>query len=298
MHAKNSDILGCRNGMRTRIEVRVVHNDWPPRVDEAAEDTIRGAVCATGFSAALRFLPDVAAAAVAKSVIEALASAPPGHADPSIPVPAGPFTFWSDESSGSFTCADPGCPLTEVTFYPEQDFRLVVPPVFTQATIDPQERHWVDNPPGITVFGKDLADPRTYKDSPPSTKLAQAVESKVRQCEPGACNTIMLGTPSVLIGREVEDALLGPTAAAIEKGPDGSFGDPRLIRKPSGMFVPEAQSEDAENLVKPFKPISAVWHVRLGSSAPRSRIYVNPNATVPLRGVDAAALAKSLPDRP
>lgn len=298
VHAKNSDILGCRNGARTRIEVRVVHNDWPPRVDGAAEATIRDAVCAVGFSAALRFLPDATAADVAKSVIEALATARAHHGDPSVPVSADRFTFWSDESNESFTCADSSCPLTAVTFYPERECRLVVPPVFTQATIDPQERHWIDNPPGVTVFGKDHADPRTYKDAPPSTKLAQAVGSKVRQCEPGACNIVMLGTPSVLIGRDVEDALLGPTAAAIQQGPDGSFGDARLIRKPSGMFVPEAKSEDAESLVKPFKPISAVWHARLGSSAPRSRVYLNPNATVPLRDADATALAASLPDRP
>jgi hypothetical protein len=128
--------------------------------------------------------------------------------------------------------------------------------------VDPQEREWINNPEGVQVFSGEMADQRTYEDKPFSTKVGAAVAGKVRQCAEGACNIVVLGTPSPMVDHDVDDAVHGAMAAAYIKADNGSFESAGAVRKPSAIFVPAAKSENADNLVYPYRKISGVWHIK------------------------------------
>ena len=293
---KNSDIKGARGGKPVRMEVRVVHDEWPPGIDEGTEEIIRGADIPIGYSVLLAAPPDAAAAERAKGIIEALYKATnggPGNADTS--VVAGGVEFWFDPAEGSFAASGDDSMITSISFGGlDREDRYVSMPAFLRSTVDPQERDFFKNPKGVTVFSGEMAEMRTYKDQPLSTKIAQAVAGKARQCEENVVNVIALGTPSPMVDNDVIDALGGARAAAYVRNPDGSFHNAGYVVKPSGMFVPAGDSEDAANLVDPYRIISAVWHIRLGASNPQSRLILNPNAAVPLAEEDAVRLAKTL----
>jgi hypothetical protein len=61
------------------------------------------------------------------------------------------------------------------------------------------------------------------------------------------------------------------------------------------MFIPGKDSQDGDNLVNPYRIISAVWHIRVGPSSPQSRVFLNPNAAIRLSPADAEVLARTLP---
>jgi len=293
---KNSDLAGNHNGVDVRLEVRVVHDDWPPRLDAVCEQTIMDANVPRGFIAHLRFLPDTAGASRVKRLIEELhryTEAGPGDCD--APVVVDGVIFHAGLMGSDFSTQDETIPMSEVAFDGERDERLIVPPVFTRATIDPQERDWINNPEGVHVFSGEMVDERTYENKPFSTKIGDAVARKVKQCGDGACNIVVLGTPSPMADHDVDDAISGAMAFICVKGKDGSFMSAGPVRKPSAMFVPAIQSENVDNLVDPYRKISGVWHIRLGHSRPQSRVFRNPNATVPIAIPDAETLAATLP---
>lgn len=293
--AKNSDVGGMRRAIPVRIEVRVVHDCWPPSIDATAEAIVLNANIPAGYRASLRFPIDPAIAETVKGIIESLyAVYAVAHIDISKPINGAGNRFWYNDVAEAFDANDDSCPLSAVTFEAEREVRLVTPPVFTRSTVDPQERDYFSNPSGVQVFSGEFADKRTYENRPLSTRIAQAVEGKARQCELGVCNVVVLGTPSPITDSAVNDALFGVAAATFVRGENG-FESAGLIRKPSGMFVPAKFSENTANLIDPYRIISAVWHVRLGTSAPQSRVLLNPNAAVELESQDAQALADTLP---
>jgi hypothetical protein len=293
---KNSDLAGKRNGVDVRLEVRVVHDDWPAGIDATAEQTIKNANVPMGFTAQLRFLPDTTAATRIKHLIEELHRvANAGSMEFGTEVVVDDVTFHAELMGSGFSTQDEKIALSEVTFEGDQADRLIVPPVFIRATIDPQEYEWIKNPEGVHVFSGEMADQRTYENKPFSSKIGEAVARKVRQCAEGACNIVVLGTPSPMVDHDVSDAAQGAMAITYIKATDGSFTSAGPVRKPSAMFVPAAQSENVDNLVDPYRKISGVWHIRLGRSNPESRIFSNPNAAVPIGSADADTLAATLP---
>ena len=251
---KNSDLAGKRNGVDVRLEVRVVHDDWPPRIDAKYEQAIMDSNVPSGFTAQLRFLPDLASAARVKHLIEELHRVTrEGGMDIGEAVTVDGVKFFSELMGSGFSTQDDTVALSEVDFAGEHDHRLIVPPVFTRATIDPQEREWINNPEGVHVFSGEMADQRTYEHKPFSTKVGAAVAGKVRQCADGSCNIVVLGTPSPMADHDVDDAVHGAMAAAYIRTKDGSFESAGAVRKLSAIFVPAAKSENADNLVYPYR---------------------------------------------
>ena len=274
----------------------VVHDDWPPRIDPSIEQAILDADVPVGFSVQLRFLPNAEGATKARRLIQGLYHHfKNGELEFGQKLEVDGVTFFAELLGTGFSNQDNAVTITEVTFEGEREDRLVSPPVFTRSMLDPQERDWIKNPKGVHVFGGDMADKRTYEDKPFSTKVGDAVARKVKQCAEGACNIVVLGTPSPLSDHDVEDGLLGALAASYMKQPDGRFVSAGPVRKGSGMFVPAEHSEDAVSLVDPYRKISGVWHIRLGTSAPQSRFLQNPNAAVPLSAEEGDALRSTLP---
>lgn len=293
---KNSDIKGKHNGQTYRMEVRVVHDDWPPRTDPNLSEQMESVDVPVGYSVSLRFPANQRSADEVCRLIKAVYEASQVkefNYDQSTTIVG--FEFWYDPQLEEFITSDEKCPACTIRLYGKDDIRIVLPPVHTRSMVDPQERGFFDNPNGgVQVFSGDLSDQRTYKDLPLSTRIAQAVQGKARQCEVNFCNIVVLGTPSLMSDHDVDDAFTGPLAATFVRNSDGSFRNGGLIRKPSGMFVPAEDSECKENLVDPYRIISAVWHVKLDSFKPCSRVIRNPNATVPLDEKDAHLLASTL----
>ncbi|HEX8521762.1 MAG TPA: hypothetical protein VF669_05855 [Tepidisphaeraceae bacterium] len=217
---KNSDLKGKRNGNVVRMEVRVVHDDWPPRIDPALEEVMLSADVPVGYTVSLRFPVDAAFAARVKSLVEALYTAEVSGA---VTAKANDVEFSCAPLVATYETCDDQCPVMSVSFELEPDVRLVSLPGFMRAMVDPQEREFFENAEGTYVFNADLADKRTYKDQPLSTKIAQAVQGKARQCETGVCNVVVLGTHSPMVDHDVDDAFIGPVAATYVKKADGSF---------------------------------------------------------------------------
>ena len=296
--AVNSDLQGLRKGWVCRMEVRVVHDDWPPSISPELLGDMENASIPTGYCVSLRYHVNESTARRVREYVEEFYEAwDKQDLTEGQTLILNTTVFSYDVDNCEIMTNDTDCPVNSIKLSIDDDIRIVTPPVYTRSMVDPQERDYFENEKTDTihVFNGHDVDQRTYKDLPLSTRIAQAVQSKTRQCESGVCNIVVLGTPAVYADNDVRVALLGPIAATYTKGSDGALEDAEIELKPSGMFVPEGYSESSQNLVDLYRIISAVWHVRLGVSNPQSRVILNPNAYVPLGEEDANALAATLP---
>jgi hypothetical protein len=293
---RNSDMKGMRRGKPVRMEVRVVHDDWPPSLDPALEKVMLAADIPVGYSVLLSSMPNAAVAAEVKALVEALhAASGTQRTREGEPVLVKGVDFWFEPMEEKYEASGGTAVVSSIAFVDDRGDRSVHLPAFTRSMVDPHERDFFKNPAGVQVFSGEMADPRTYKDLPFSTKIGQAIANKAGQCETGIANIVVLGTPSPMADHDVVDALEGARAATFVGHADASFMASGMVAKGSGMFVPAEYSESVDNFIAPYKIISGVWHIRLGVSAPQSRIFRNPNASVPLLADDAEALAKTLP---
>jgi hypothetical protein len=283
---KNSDLCGRHLGRRCRIEVRVIHDDWPLRLSENFEDRLNGVEIPVGYSALLRnavqFEDEVNAACKAiRSIYERRNDVHEGGLE------IEDWNVYPGDAAHKFV-ADGG-PICDIEFHPyDMKLRMVEAPAGSRSTMDSNE--WSEirqrNPKGVLTTADIKLDPRTHKTTPLSTVIWQRLDDKRKQCEPGAVNIIALGIPLPAGARHVEDAVTGAVYASISV----SEGKDRWCRTRSGPFVPSETSKDVEALVDPFRIVSAVWAIRLSETAPESRVFRNPNAGRPINCCSAKLL--------
>jgi len=129
---------------------------------------------------------------------------------------------------------------------------------------------------------KDLFDVLESQD-PLSKKIRDTLQRKLQQCEPDTINLVAFGNPSPREERDLRDALYGGPYLSVgfnEETREFS-GDPHIRRVPYSPFQPaEIYNEaDRQNFIDPFRILSGVWHIRLGSYR-LNQLFENPNASV------------------
>ena len=147
------------------------------------------------------------------------------------------------------------------------------------------------NPEGVRdVF--DVVDPP----DPLSKKMRDMIQKKLLQCEPGVINIVAFGNPGPQNENDLVDALFGAPYVdqpfeVDEHGNRRLVGEAEMRRAPRAPFQAAnlCSGADREAFIEPFRLLSGVWHIRLGS-LPMSKVISNPNASVPISG----ALGKSL----
>jgi len=287
---KNTDVYGTFRGQPLRIEVTVLHESLPPAVQLELDELVTAAEVASGFSLNLRYvLADRGHAERVRALVELLYECHVASGGADVEIDGMRFEW----RAGAYHCAQTSSPITSVVFYSSDEFagtdqrREVIHPC-TVRNLTPQYifEDYV-KPPGVVT----LADlPDTPRNTPTSTKVHQMLAGKLLQCEPGVVNVVAYGTPLPMSDRDLEDALFGVGMVVFESA-SGSFR-----RDAKAPFVPAgrlANDDDRREFVEPFRKMSAVWHIRLGSHA-RSRFLLNPNAALPV----PTDLARALSDPP
>jgi len=284
-HWKNTDVYGTFHGQPVRIEVTVLHESLPEVVHLELDDIVKAAATPLGFSVALRtVLLDEGYAERVRAILELLAEAHvrTGGKDEEID---GVRFRWK---KGAYHCEQDSSPFESIVLYSADEFsgadslRELTHPVSVRS-VTPKfilEDH--PNPPGV-VTSADLPDAPTQV--PVSTKIHQMLAGKLQQCEQGIMNIIAFGNPLPMHDREVASAVLGAEDGSVPFTEDENgvrhFGKACLQRNPKAPFAPEeclASDDDRREFVDPFRKMSAVWHIRLGTYA-RSGCFRNPNAS-------------------
>jgi hypothetical protein len=290
---KNSDIKGLRGGQQYRVEVTVLHDDWPPRLDEGFQEIIEGANTEAGYTVALaRPVTTRAGAEKVKRLIEELAAARKASPESDVTVQGVEYLY----CGGEYRPRQSTSPVDYIQFDDTTPTRLVGGPAVSRNTVDPQEWKKVKNPEGVFTSMDVKQDAQTHRATPLSTKIWQTLQDKLGQCEPDHINIVVIGLPNPIDDNEVLNALTGSVVGEVEvhEGAQGRRvgGEWKVLRLPTGPFVPEQQSEDPEQFVEAFRKLSAVWLFRLSSAYPRSALVLNPNASHPAEESPASELMR------
>jgi len=279
---RNSDIFGTFHGQPVRIEVTVLHEGPLESIDCTFVEDLEGTSIASGFSIKMRKpLKSKVELDAAKAILRGLHDhhISCNGCDATI----GEVVFrWS---SGSYVSSTG--PIESVAFYPVESSRGAVREVTHSCdvrTTSPKfMREDYPNPQGV-FDACDLLEPK----DPLSKRIRDMIDGKLGQLENGTINLVAFGNPLPQNERDLEDALFGAQFIsqpfeADDNGNNKLLGDGRLLRAPRSPFqCGEASSEDeVANFIEPFKILSGVWHIRLGSW-PLSEMQLNPNSLVPV----------------
>ncbi|MBN9120811.1 MAG: hypothetical protein J0I06_16955 [Planctomycetes bacterium] len=313
----NPDVTGRWDGQRARMEVTVVHDDWPPSYSVAAEEEVKAASVPGGFQARLNIpLASVPAAKEARAFIERIHAEHPDQEDTKrTQVLIGGFKF--EKSGRDFYCWDARCPVGYVGFHGNDD-REVQGSCFTRSTVTRYESDDLEagfpTPPGVVVLGDAPRHPASHRSTPAGQKIYQILEGKLRQCEPGAINVVVLGQPKAANDRGVDDALLGSPLALVRRADDGSAAETIAMRTGAGPFVvPPAidlsqlpterqewgrgQLEAVRLEAEKFTKLSGILVLRIEAGQPVARVILNPNAAVPITDPQAERLRDAATQR-
>jgi hypothetical protein len=288
---KNSDLLGLSKGQKVRFEVTTLHDDWFV-TDPSLGEVVQSAGISSGFVVGLRSpLSTDGQAEQVKVIIEKLFA----HHDST---PHQDTTFDGVQFQwrrGSYRT--PSGQVRSIQFELPVEIRIIDNPVMSRSLTP---RHMIEDheqPKGAITLADVPSDRNTHKDNPMSTRIKQKLEEKLGQCEDGIANVVVLGQPLPMNDRDVGDAVFGAQIVAVEYKEDDSglrhSKGMSLVSDASGPFVPEINSTDPTQFVDPFRPLSAVWLLRIGTQQ-RSAILKNPNASVPI----PEDLLKELHDAP
>ena len=295
---RNSDVTGMYQGAKVRIEVTVLHEEWPPRMPEEVQTKLENIDIPCGYAVLLR--DPVQFVEEAERVIEVVRQIYDRRSQIDEWGEQVGLMYVTREGDSTFGC-DAG--LVDTIEFVEEDMkcRLVSNPAFSRPMMDPNEWSQMQdlNPPEVKTLGDaDVErDRKTHKNMPTSTKIIDVIRRKKnKQCEEGAINVVAIGVFMPIGERDIADALYGPEFATLSRSEEGTRAE-GLYRKPSGPFVPENQSENREMIVEPYRILSAVAGVRCDRSHPMAKVWCNPNATIGLPSEMATALEEEVGER-
>jgi len=285
---KNSDVFGTFQGRPVRIEVTVLHEKLPPAIQIELDDIVRQADVPSGLSITLReVLIDVGYAERVRALLELLHGCYIANGPKDKEIDGVRFEW----KNGAYHCRQETAPFESICFYEASEtpgsvrIREIIHPCSVRAVTPKYILEDNPNPPGVVTF----ADAQKHwSQVPVSTKVHQMLDGKRQQCEDGMINIVALGNPLLMHDREVLSAVCGAEVALIPFWTDRHgvrhAGRGVLRRDAKAPFVPAIHAESEDDLtqfIEPFKKMSGVWHVRIGTYA-RSRIIPNPNALVPI----------------
>lgn len=293
---KNSDIFGTVQGQPVRIEVTVLHEKALESVDLDLVEILEGAKTEAGYEITMRSaLKDDLSAQQARALLEKLDAHHAASGGASVEIDGIRF----DWVAGGYTCGHGTSPFERIRFFGVGDLRGgkntrdIRHPVSTRLVTPLYLKEDHPNPPGVVDF-TDLPDAPTQ--APVSTKIRQMLDKKLAQCEAGGINIIAFGNPSHRHESDLGYALRGAPIAVVPFTTDENgtrrMGDGQLYRAPKAPFNPAdklASDEDRETFIEPFRPMSAVLHIRLGND-PLYDLIENPNAHFPLPSALAEAI--------
>jgi hypothetical protein len=273
-----------------RGEATVIHEDWPPSPPSAVQDQLESINLPMGYSVGLR--EPVLHPVEADVVVAAIREIYDQRCNISTLGCALSFgTAWPGEDANSFVI-DKG-PIDEIAFHDKPDIRVVGQPAYSRATMDKSEWEQIQNPKGVITSADVALQDRTHNSRPLGTKIWQALDRKRSHCPSGALNIIAMKILRPLEVSSLEDALFGVTFTSFERGPRGGLGAAKLFRKGSGPFTPVQFSENSAEFVDPFRVISGVWMISQAFGYPKSKLFRNPNASIPIPE-EAASLLESI----
>ncbi len=299
---KNPDVTGAWGGRRTRAEVTVIHDDWPPRYSHEAQEVVESANVPEGYSATLNVpLTEKTDAGRIKLMIEKLFAARL-TTEKRVTVDGFEFSYRGNE----FRCASAKCPISYLEFH-ELDFRNVQGAACERNTVTEVEgadlADRFPRPKGMVTTADLEKNSEAHFTTPIGEKIYRTLERKMlKQCEKGAVNVIVLGQPKPPNDKGVDDALFGSgvalvplletsgsmtreTAAVYARTGLGPFTDLSRLQ-------PEAAAA-LQGEVDRFKMVSAVLVLRLDLSYPLARVILNPNAAQRLSAKESEHLQQT-----
>jgi hypothetical protein len=178
---KNPDVTGSWNGRRTRAEVTVVHDDWPPAYSQQAQEIIESASVPGGYTGTLNVpLTDRTDAVGIRRLIEELFAVRMTTA-PTVNVDSYVFSHRDNE----FRSNSIVCPIQYLEFY-DSDFRDVQGSCVERSTITRLESSELNEqfpkPVGMKTTADLKKNPSAYSDSPIGEKIYRTLETKKRRC--------------------------------------------------------------------------------------------------------------------
>ena len=300
-HWKNSDVYGKYRGQSVRIEVTVLHERLPPAIHQELDDLVKATEISSGFRITLRsVLVDKGYAERVRALVELLHECHVGSGGRNEEIDGIRFEW----RKGAYFCQQATSPFESVCFYAADDFRGaeclrdLIHPVSVRSMTSQHVLEDHPNPKGV-ITSADLPDAPTQV--PVSTKIHQTLAGKLQQCEEGIVNIVAFGNPSPMYDRDVINAVRGSEAGIVP-----FWTDRRGIRHSrkgvlrhdlKASFVPAqnlANDDDRREFIEPFRRMSAIWHIRLGTYA-KSVVISNPNAFLAAPKELIAALSESTP---
>ncbi len=284
---KNPDVTGAWGGRRTRAEVTVIHDDWPPRYSHEAQAVVESAAVPGGYTATLNVpLTEKTDAGRIKAMIEKLFAARL-TTEKKVMVDGFEFSYRGNE----FRSASVKCPISYIEFH-DLDFRNVQGTACERSTVtDIEEVDLAERfpkPMGMVTTADLEKNPAAHCATPIWEKIYRTLERKMlKQCEKGAVNVIVLGQPKPPNDKGVDDALFGSgvalvplleTSGSVKRETPAAFARTGL-----GPFTdlsrlkPEAAAA-LQGEVDRFRRVSAALVLRLDVSYPLARVVPNPNA--------------------
>ena len=286
-HFKNSDVYGTFQKVPVRIEVTVLHERLE-RVDLELDDVVKGAKIPSGFRIMLRsVITDRGYAERVRALVELLheCHVSSGGKDEEID---GIRFGWR---GGAYHCRQETSPFESICFCTTAESKGAdaIRDITHHCSVRSITPKYVleDNPNPPEVFNlTDIAD--TSNKPPVSTKIRQMLDGKLQQCERGVINIVAFGNPLPMHDRELVNAVRGAEVVMVPCAEDSHgirrMGTGVLQRLGKAPFMPAADfanDEDRWEFVDPFRKMSAIWHVRVGSYA-ESTVIPNPNALCPV----------------
>jgi len=298
---KNPDVTGACGGRRTRAEVTVIHDDWPPRYSQEAQQTVEAADVPAGYTATLNVpLTEKTDAGRIKAIIEKLFAARL-TTERKVTVDGFEFSYRDNE----FRSVSVKCPINYIEFH-DFDFRNVQGSACERSTITDVEESDLEGrfpkPMGLVTSADLEKNPAAHCATSIGEKIYRTLERKMlKQCEKGAVNVIVLGQPKPSDDKGVNDALFG-SGVALAPLPETSSSMTRetptaYARTGLGPFTDLSKLKPAaaaalQGEVDRFKKVSAVLVLRLDLNYPLARVVPNPNAEQPLGPQDRESLGR------
>lgn len=294
--AVNPDLTGAWRNKRIRIEVKRV-DDMPPRREPNALSIVEEAEIPGGFDAQLN-VPLIleTEAKFIRRMIEQLYEHRTLQRGGTATVEGFRFTM----GHPYLNTANHNSPLRSVSFNDEPEFRIVQPGVFSGPTISPTEQTMLDDafPASGVVdgFANAHVNPAARLRSTKGERVYGDVKGKIRQCEEGAINIVILGLSAPHYDEnDLTDGLLGSPFVLAKLGPREG---PEMLQSRTGLgpftaaaavdALPPATETRFPGLIEmirteisEFAKVSGVLGLRLSAVRPLAVFRPNPNAAVP-----------------
>ena len=295
--AVNPDLTGEWQGKRIRIEVKRI-DDMPPRREPGVLSIVESAEIPGGYDVHLNVpLISESEAEFIKKMIETLHEYRTLKSGEKLEISGHEFTM----GRHSLSTTDHMCPIRSIGFNDEPELRHVQPGVLSGPSVGSTEQVILDEafptPEGVQVFDNSRVNPAARIKSTKSGRIYQDVEKKLRQCEDGAINIVVLGLSAPHYSeQDFADGLIGSSLVLAKRATETE--GPKLIKSRTGLgpFTAEADvdarspefqdkfpdlNEMTKTAISQFRKVSGVLGLRLSSAHPLALYGTNPNAAEP-----------------